>query len=335
MTNRAVGIELARQRAHEVLHRTPLAKNQPVPIEALAKALGVELIVTRLDGASAQLIEGPHSASILLSDRLTDAADRRWAIAHELGHLLLDHPAPPAAELCRPRPHPHPQMAKQRDSEAESDAFASALLIRPEAISEIRDVRPMTLGAPALLAERCRVPLTAAAIRITEESLRSCAAVLSERGTIRWVSPSWRFFTRYGAPLAPGQPIPSSSTAQHYSDRSAIPWEPCISGRNAWIERPSWVLVFEHSMPTSEPDTVLTMLWSLDELTTTASDPQLHRTPKFVRDCLLDMLRAAEEIRRSRKELIDIAAQPPVPGDTTWYIGPDGSYARPGFLRLR
>jgi Zn-dependent peptidase ImmA (M78 family) len=333
MTKRAVGIELARQRARELLHRTPLTKNRPVPIEAVAEALGVELIVTRLDGASAQLIQGAHSASILLSDRLTDAADRRWAIAHELGHLLLDHPASPAAELCRPRPHL--QTAKQRDGEAESDAFASALLIRPEAISEIRDVRPMTLGAPALLAERCRVPLTAAAIRITEESLRSCAAVLSERGTIRWVSPSWRFFTRYGATLAPGQPIPSSSTAQHYRDRAAIPWDPCISGRSAWIDRPDWVLVFEHSMPTPEPDTVLTMLWCLDELTATTSDPWLHRAPKFVRDCLLDMLRAAEEIRRSRKELIDIAAQPSVPGDTTWHIGPDGSYARPGFLKLR
>jgi hypothetical protein len=193
----------------------------------------------------------------------------------------------------------------------------------------------MTLGAPALLAERCCVPLTAAAIRITEESLRSCAAVLSERGTIRWVSPSWRFFTRYGATLAPGQPIPSSSTARHYRDRSAIPWEPCISGRNAWIDRPDWVLVFEHSMPTSEPDTVLTMLWCLDELTTTTSAPWLHRAPKFVRDCMLDKLRAAEEIRRTRKALIDIAAQSPVPDDTTLYFAPDGSYARRGFLKLR
>lgn len=333
MTKRAMGIELARQRARDLLQRRPLANIQPVPIEALVEDLGVELIVTRLDGASAQLIEGAHGASILISDRLTDAADRRWAIAHELGHLLLDHPSPPAAELCRPRPHP--QTAKQRDGEAESDAFASALLIRPEVISEVRDLSPMTLGAPALLAERCCVPLTAAAIRITEESLRSCAGVLSERGTIRWVSPSWRFFTRYGATLVPGQSVPPSSTPQHYRDRAAIPWEPQISGRDAWIDRPDWVLVFEHSIPAGEPDTVLTMLWCLDELTTTTSDPWLDRAPKFVRDCLLDKQRAIEELRRSRKALIDIAAQPPVPDDTTLYFAPDGSYARRGFLKLR
>jgi Zn-dependent peptidase ImmA (M78 family) len=142
-----VGIELARHRAHDLLQRTALANIQPLPIEALVEYLGVELIVTRLDGANAQLIEGAQSTSILISDRLTDAADRRWAIAHELGRLLLDHPSPPAAELCRPRPHP--QTAKQRDGEAESDAFASALLIHPEVISEVRDLSPMTLGAPA------------------------------------------------------------------------------------------------------------------------------------------------------------------------------------------
>ena len=56
MTKRAVGIELARHRAHDLLQRTALANIQPLPIEALVEYLGVELIVTRLDGANAQLI---------------------------------------------------------------------------------------------------------------------------------------------------------------------------------------------------------------------------------------------------------------------------------------
>lgn len=227
------------------------------------------------------------------------------------------------------------RTAKQRDGEAESDAFASALLIRSETASEVRDLSPMTLDAAAQLAEVCGIPLTAAAIRITEESLRSCAAVLSERRTIAWVSPSWRFFARYGATLTPGQPLPSSSTAEHYLGSGAPPAGPQISHPNAWINRPDWVLVFEHSMAIGEPDTVLTMLWCLDEATT-VSVPWLDlRAPQFVRDCMLDKLQAAEQIRRTRKVLIDIASQRPVPGDTTWHIGPDGSYARPGFLRLR
>lgn len=333
MTKRAVGIELARQRADALLQQKALSTIQPVPVESLVEDLGVEILETRLDGADAQLVVGVYSTTILIADRLTDAADQRWAIAHELGHLLLKHPTPPVAELCRPRPRP--QITRQRDNEAESDAFASALLIHSASTSELRDCSPMTLEAPARLAERCCVPLTAAALRITEESLRSCAAVLSERGTIRWVSPSWRFFTRYGVTLAPGQPVPRRSMAQRYRDGGVPPGGPHIVAPGTWMDHPDWVVVLEHSMSTGDPDTVLTMIWCLDEVPT-ASDLWLElRAPQFVRNCMLDKLQAAEEASRIRRELIDIAARPPVPGDTTWFIGPDGSYARPGLLRLR
>lgn len=66
--------------------------------------------------------------------------------------------------------------------------------------------------------------------------------------------------------LSARPPVPWRSMAQRYRDSGMLPKGPHIVAPGTWIDHPDWVVVLEHSMPTSDPDTVLTMLWCLDQI---------------------------------------------------------------------
>ena len=85
MTRREVGIENARREAGKLLRRFGVESVNHVNVEGFAARLNIALVEAPLDGASAQLVVARGRASIVLSDRLTDPAARRRAIAHELG----------------------------------------------------------------------------------------------------------------------------------------------------------------------------------------------------------------------------------------------------------
>jgi hypothetical protein len=260
MTPRAVGIVSAQMKAGQLLSKFGVEEPDHLHVEGFAARLGVGLMESPLDGASAQLIVGKRGASIVLSDRLTDPGERRFAIAHELGHFVLQHPAPPAAELCAPRPRSG--LAYGRDIEEEADRFASYLLMPPEIVRMICDRSPMTLEVPALLARMCRVSIAAGAIRITESTFRLCAAVLSLRREVRWVAPSVRFLLRFGQSLTHGKRIDPRSLAWQFFERGTMASRPQLVPAAAWLDTSADdALIQEHSIAIAETETVLTMLW--------------------------------------------------------------------------
>jgi hypothetical protein len=151
--DRVAGIEYARIQARSLLNKFGVESVEHVRIDAFARRLGVELVETDIEGALAQLIVGPDGATIVLPEDLTDPAERRWSIAHELGHFVLRHPALPARELCRPRLRR--RRRDRRHYEDEANGFASSLLIPDRILAEHCDVRPMTLDVPTRLAALC------------------------------------------------------------------------------------------------------------------------------------------------------------------------------------
>src|SRR5215470_2573907 len=191
MLARVAGIENARAQARTLLERFGVESIEHLRIDAFARRLGVELVETEMTGARAQLFVSGDDAYIVLPHDLTDPSERRWSIAHELGHFMLGHPALPARELCRPRLRR--RRCDRRHQEDEANGFASALLIPDRLLAAHCDLRPMTLDAPSQLATLCGVPWAKSAQRLMEVSWRTCAVVISHRYQMVGVWPSLPF----------------------------------------------------------------------------------------------------------------------------------------------
>ncbi len=249
-------IRAAQHRAKALLHRCGVRAPEHVVVEAFAARLGVEIVEAALDGATAQLVRiGPRTI-VIVADRITDPAARRFSIAHELGHLLLEHPSRAPDELCRPDGS-GPHVIPDRDYEAEANAFASELLMPSDLLRRSCEVSPVDLEVPRRIAQTYNVSILAAARRFTELASERCAAVFSARREVKWFAPS-ETFTR---DIARGKPLDASSLAFDYFASGAIPDEPQPVPADAWLDTSAEVDIVEHSIFSRELRTVLTMLW--------------------------------------------------------------------------
>jgi Zn-dependent peptidase ImmA (M78 family) len=261
MSFRKGRIDNARREANKLLRRFGVESAKDVNVEGFADRLQIHLVDAKLHGATAQLVVGPDHASIILSDAIVDMDVRRWAVAHELGHYVLGHPAPPPETLLAPHPR-YFNLHLLPDDEVEADCFALTLLTPERAVRAFHDVRPMTLLAPMILAGACGVSPEAGAIRITELTERACAVVLSHGARILVAAPSLRFVEAFGTLLVPGRPLDQCSIASRYFAGETVLQRPEMVPSATWLDLPSEPPILEHSLPGTVPGTVLTMLWA-------------------------------------------------------------------------
>jgi hypothetical protein len=192
---------------------------------------------------------------IVLSDRVSDVRARRFSIAHELGHLVLDHPSRPAAELCVQ--HPRGDRSADRDPEAQANAFSGELLMPESLVRRACEVSPVDLEVPWRISRDFNVSILASAIRFAELSSERCAAVFSVRGAVKWFAPSPTFTQE----IRRGQRIDRQSVAWDYFAKGELDERPQPVPANAWLRTTSDVDIIEHSIVSKELGTVLSMLW--------------------------------------------------------------------------
>ena len=255
--NKAAGIDNARRVGRALVHRFGIEAARHVFVEGFAARLGVEIIVAPLDGATAQLaVRNGESARILLSDRLTNPAIRRLTIGHELGHYVLKHPSRPPSELCDATWRGHPP-GDSRDLEAEANAFSAEILMPANLALPMCDVDVASLEPAIRIAHRFGMSLHASAIRFTELTPQPCAAVLSERGIVRWIAPSATF----NGTILVGRSLDGRSAAGRYFETGELLSRMMSVPAPAWLETFAEDTIMEHSITCPETGSVLTMLW--------------------------------------------------------------------------
>jgi hypothetical protein len=255
---------LARGHARRLHAALGVESFQDIDVAAVARRLGVQIVDAPLQGALAQLVINGSSARILLSHHLGDPRRRRAAVAHELGHYMLEHPSPTVADLCARRPHWSQRPAVQRDVEREAEAFMRELLMPHRAVDAVCRGSAPDLALCTRLAGRAQVPIEHAAMRIADSIDRSCAAVLSTPAGIIWIEPSARFVAEFG----------TSVTSTHRYD---VPLDPrTVAGRllqgvavqpSAEVPAEAWFGISgsplrESSAWLVDGKTILTMLWA-------------------------------------------------------------------------
>lgn len=255
---REEGIRDARRLARTLSRRFGVKSHEHIRVEAFAAYLGVSLIEGPLDGAMAQLVRNGKHAHIHVSDRASNPGARRFSIAHELGHFVLEHPSCAPSDLFAPGPR---KLAPdQRDYEAEANAFAAELLMPTELVQRHCDVSPVDLDGARRIADQFTVSILASARRFAELSPERCAAVFAIDGDVLWATTSVSF-TRE---IRLGRRLDAASLAYDFFAKGTIYDHAQPVPADAWFETSAEVEIIEHSIGSREFRTTLSMLWVPD-----------------------------------------------------------------------
>ena len=213
--------------ARRLLRRVGVRTPEAIDPVVTAAHLGVEIVVGKLDGATARLYCSGARARIRVSDRVTAPGHRRFSVAHELGHYVLGH------------------SPGDEDLEREADAFAIELLMPELLVRRYCDGAEVTPHRAQLIAHTFTASLVASAFRLVELSTEPCAAVYSIANLARWVKRSSRChpaFARQGeiehsqATCAPDTvgvlslfrfPVASTAASDSLPATEVQPWTLC------------------------------------------------------------------------------------------------------------
>jgi IrrE N-terminal-like domain len=249
---RAERLAEARRHARRLHGRLGVRSADHVRVEAMAEYLGAEICEGTMEGASAQLVSHGDRTVIMLARHVTDPGAQRFSIAHELGHLLMRHPSTPLVTGW-----PRRREQRRKHLEVEANAFAAELLMPSMLLRRRCEVSPVDLKVPRQIAAEFKVSLPASAIRFVELTSEPCAAVMSERGVVRWAASSASF--RH--PIRRGRRVARDSLAWHYFAAGTVPEQPQRVPARAWLERSREAEIIEHATGSPELGTVLSMLW--------------------------------------------------------------------------
>lgn len=154
-------------------------------IELIAWALGALVREGRLDGAEARLTRLGRHAVITISRQVDDRRRKRFSIAHELGHLELRGRSVPST-WCLREDIENWRRRATADLETQANQFAAALLMPSKMMVRMCTDREASLDLARSVTEVFDTSLTAATIRLVDQTAESVAVIMSQAGRIRW-----------------------------------------------------------------------------------------------------------------------------------------------------
>jgi len=226
-------------------------------VEALARAMGLEVKYGGLDKPDAWLFRKPKGKSIIrINNRVRTESRRRFSLAHELGHWVL-HPHLTQLTACTQE-----NLADYLNSieETEANWFAATLLMPKYLISEAIRGRDPSFATIEQITEDFGTSRIAAARRFVELTKERVILVYSKSGQIIWRAKSKA--AQYHA-LA-SETIPEDSWTFKTNSGAGIPdgHQPCLP--DIWLkENPykSTNELFEDVRVIDSLDATMTLLW--------------------------------------------------------------------------
>lgn len=229
-------------------------------LEDLAMAMNIFVVDARLDSAAARLVRKGDYGLIRVSDGLRFSGQRRFAIAHEIGHFVM-HKKVSQLLACTDSD----MRAGYRSSpyEIEASIFAGALLM-PRDIFQSRIARTVpTTEVIKNLATEFDTSLTATALRYVETSKEYCLFVVSENNKIRWWRASDAFSNR-NLWLDNRSSLPRHSAAAAYFRDRETPTEPIEVDLKDWLGEMNDIdsdYVIEQAIALPEFNQVISLIW--------------------------------------------------------------------------
>lgn len=254
---------MAKIKARAILKGLKIEQPSEISIEDIAWIRGAIVIENGLRGADARLLYTPGVTPgiIRVNATIPQLGRRRFAIAHELGHMELKH-NPGSPTECG-----EAQFAvwykSQDDTEVEANLFAAELLM-PEDM--FRRKLEKTLPSMELiegLADEFHTTLTATAIRYIDLCEEPCALAFCTNGKVVWT----RRNPEFHGWIVPGAKVSLYSIARDFFQKGSLSGKMETVRRDAWLENASpRESIKEQSRALRSYNSVLSLLWVPYEL---------------------------------------------------------------------
>lgn len=255
MTPRHVrAIRTAQALIEDYAIRTPA----DIALEAIAYDQGVMVIDGPLEGAWARLVRKGGRGLVRVSDSIPYEGQRRFCVAHELGHFLL-HADRSQLALCSNEDMLHGYASGPEEPEA--NAFAGEFLMPQPLVRDRLSPSELSLDVVADLAEVFETSMSVTIHRIVDVAEHVCALVRSENGVLRSFHRCGDFPFRI---REMGTQLDARSCAgEFYLDGPSAEREADVLA-DAWLEDDRLMgdeLIREITVPMPRFESAVTLLW--------------------------------------------------------------------------
>ena len=251
-------VSIAQIRAGAILHNLSIKEPGEISVEDIAWTRGAVVIDGGLSGATARLVYTPgvQPAVIRVNPTIRHVGQRRFAIAHELGHMELQH-SPGAPTECGEKQFIL-WYKSQNSNEVEANLFAAELLMPSDMFCRRLERTLPSFDLIERLADEFQTTMTATAVRYVDLCEEQCALVFSTDGKVVWTRRSPGFH-RW---IAPGRTLSSNTYAADFFEKGSLPREMETVRRDAWIENSyERETIKEQSRALASYNSVLSLLW--------------------------------------------------------------------------
>jgi len=221
---RGIGVKAARAVRTELGYAHPLE----LEIELIAFMRGALVRASGAHGARANLLRMGDKGIIAVADSLSPE-ERRWAIAHELGHFEA-HAGVSFVGLCTSTDMVPAYETSGREPEA--NAFAAELLMPGDLFAKKCDVAKLSWAPICSLAEEFAVSVTAAALRFVQLTDERVAVVCAKDGAVVWTSGTRDF----GKRPRRGVRVKEWSESYEFFKRGKVEKKPQTVSASAWLD---------------------------------------------------------------------------------------------------
>lgn len=181
-------------KAREIIGKLEIEDPAEIEIELIAATEGAPVLEKPLQGSDGRMVRLDGSALITVRNTIRFPGQKRFVIAHELGHVLL---------------HPHVRQIdevsiaqasdwslNQEPEEVEANLFAAEILMPGKLFVPRVEKKDPSFELLRFLAGEFRTTLTATAIQFLRYTREECVLVCSKNGRRKWFWPTERFSSR-------------------------------------------------------------------------------------------------------------------------------------------
>lgn len=171
-------------KAREIIDKLEIEEPSEIEIELIAAHEGAPVLHRPLQGSDGRMVRADGAAMITVRDSIRYLGQKRFVVAHELGHVVL---------------HPHVRQIdevtieqasnwslKQAPEEVEANIFAAEILMPRKFFVPLIERKEPSWELLRSLAGEFRTTLTATAIQFLRYTREECVLVASKRGRRKW-----------------------------------------------------------------------------------------------------------------------------------------------------